>query len=109
MRDLHAHHAAIHDALDVGRRIAARAGNRRDADRVRSHRHHLDIGKRQRAVLAIKQHPVEARMTQHLDDLRRREHHRAAKRRLAGFELCLHQVWSHAAPFSCLPNAKAPL
>src|SRR5262249_32804481 len=96
VRDLHALHAAVEHALDVGGAVAARAGDRGDARGVRRHRHPLDVRRPDRAVLAVDQHPVEPRISHHLDELRRGKHQRDAERDLAALDLGFHGVL-HAA------------
>jgi hypothetical protein len=75
--------------------VQARPTDRRDAGGVGGDAHEFDVGGRQRAVLAIEQHPVEAGIAQHLDQLRRGKHHRATERRRAGLQLRLHPVRLH--------------
>jgi hypothetical protein len=92
VRNLHALHAAIEDGLDVGRIVAARASDGGDPGGISRHRHHLDIGGADGAVLAVDQHPVEARIGQHLDELRARKHERDAECDLAAVDLGFHGV-----------------
>ena len=108
VRHLHAHHAAVHDALDVACRVRLRARDRRDAGGVARHRHQLHVAQADAAVLAVDQHPVEAGEAQHLDDLRGREHHRAAERRFAARDLLLHAIGLHVTPQGCAVGEARP-
>src|SRR5204862_1568487 len=95
VRHLHPHHSAVEHLEDVLGAAAHGSRDRGDAARLGRHRHELDALQRERAVLAIEQHPVEARGGDHLDDLRRGDHHGDAEGRLARGELFLHQVLFH--------------
>ncbi|MDA8109049.1 MAG: hypothetical protein M0015_10525 [Betaproteobacteria bacterium] len=95
MRHLHAHDAAVEhlrDVLGAARRGARDCGH---AARFGCHRQQIDALRRERAVLAVEQHPVEAERTEHLDELRRGDHHRDAERRLACAQLALHRIVLH--------------
>ena len=95
MRHLHAHHAAVEHLQNVLGTAGRRPRDRRDAAGFRRHRHQLDALERERAVLAVEQHPVEAGGADHFDDLRRRDHHRHAEDRLARAQLLLHSILFH--------------
>jgi hypothetical protein len=75
VRHLDAHHAAIHDALNIRIGIAARPRDGGDPGGIGGHGHQLDIGERKRTVFAIEQHPVEAGIAKHFDNWRGWKHH----------------------------------
>jgi hypothetical protein len=70
VRHLHAHHAAVHDGLDVAWGLGFGARDGGDAGGIAGHRHQLHVVGRNAAVLAIDEHPVKTSAPQHLDNLR---------------------------------------
>src|SRR5688572_14843544 len=96
MRHLHAQHAAIEYLEDVLGAARDRTRDCRDAARFGRHRHQLHALERERAMLAVEQHPIESGCPDHLDDLRRRNHDRDAVYWLAGAQLLFHAVAFHA-------------
>jgi len=64
---LHAHRPTVHHPQDLARIGASGTHDRRDAAGLCSHNHQLDGLERDRAMLAVDQHPVKAQTGDHLD------------------------------------------
>jgi len=70
VRHLDARHAAVHQDLDIDHGIQARPPDRRDTDGIGGDAHQFDVGGRQRAMLAVEQHPIKTGEAEHLNELR---------------------------------------
>ena len=70
MRDLDTHHAPVHQAQDRLRAVRPGSANRRETRQLGGHRHQLQALGCYRAVLAVKEHPVESQPAHHLHHLR---------------------------------------
>jgi len=62
---------AVHHLDDILRVVGARTHDRRHPACLRGHNHQLDCLERDRPVLAIDKHPIEANTARHLDQLGR--------------------------------------